>query len=112
MLTDEGLMVVHMQQKSCSSQQLGFLASCPPGGGGSPLGGSYYQTQSHHSAPGSQRRLIEGSVKQYKKNCVTAHIALLHIQRSLLNSCKKCLLGVGRCRNWGGGVVIILLLNC
>ena len=74
----------------------GFFPRCPPGGG-------CYQTQSHHSGllP-HQRRLIEGSVKKYKKLCHSTYCTTPHTHATL-NSCKKCLLGVGRCRNWGGG---------
>ena len=112
MLTDEGLMVVHMQQKSCSSQQLGFLASCPPGVAVVPWVAAIIKLNPT-TLPGSPTQINRGKRQKIQKN-VSQHILQYStcIHRSLLNSCKKCLLGVGRCRNWGGGVVIILLLNC
>ena len=113
MLTDEGLMVAYAAKKLLFPTA-GVFSQLSPGGGGCPLGGSYYQTQSHHSAPCSTTQINRGKRQKVQK-IVSQHILQYSgpcIHRSLLNSCKKCLLGVGRCRNWGGGVVIILLLNC
>ena len=81
MLTDEGLMVVHMQQKSCSSQQLGFLASCPPGVAVVPWVAAIIKLNPT-TLPGSQRRLIEGSVKKYKKLCHSTYCTTPHTEVS------------------------------
>ena len=104
-LTDESIMAPYAAKKFPTAGVFsrlspwgcgGFFPRCPPGGG-------CYQTQSHHSGllP-HQRRLIEGSVKKCKKNLSQRRLHF-STHTDALNSCKKWLLGVGRCRNWWGG---------
>ena len=76
MLTGEGLMVGTYAAKKLLFPTAGFLASCPPGVAVVPWVAAIIKLNPT-TLPGSQRRLIEGSVKKCKKS-VTAQIALLH----------------------------------
>ena len=70
-LTDEGLMILANAAKKLPFPTAGVFSRLSPRGPGCPLGGSYYQTQSHHSSLLTNADCWKESSKS-TKNRVTA----------------------------------------
>ena len=82
MLTDEGLMVAYAAKKLLFPTA-GFLASCPPGVAVVPWVAAIIKLNPT-TLLGSQRsRLIEGSVKKYKKTCHSTYCTTPHVYTGL-----------------------------
>ena len=84
MLTDEGLKVAYAAKKLLfPTAGVFFLASCPPGVAVVPWVAAIIKLNPT-TLLGSQRsRLIEGSVKKYKKMCHSTYCTTPHVYKSL-----------------------------